>query len=139
MANQSGSGILQSAKGSPMNKQKPSKARRTGNGVAARGDETTSPAATLPQWRAHLAGYRDKRVLTFGSAKDLEAAIDLLWTEALRELPHDTADGKTLIIPAEAVPYFTKAGLRFTEKRLRSLRDLSPEEVAKLRRQRAAY
>jgi hypothetical protein len=92
--------------------------------------------AVVPEWKPNLDSYKEKRILTFYSEKDLESAIDLLWTEELRELPHDTPDGKSLIMPAEAVPYFTKAGLRFKDKKLGSLKELSPQEIAQLRQTR---
>jgi hypothetical protein len=73
-------------------------------------------------------------VLTFASAKDLEAAIDLLWTDDLRTLPHATPDGQSIVISSEAVEYFAQAGLKFTEKPLRSMPELSADEIGKLRR-----
>ncbi len=87
----------------------------------------------IPSWQPYLSQYNDLRVLTFKSAKDLDAAIDLLWTAELRTLPHDTPDGKSLVVPAEAVGSFTRAGLRFTEKRVLSVSDLSAEEIGRLR------
>jgi hypothetical protein len=89
-------------------------------------------------WKTHLDSYPDKRALTFTSAADLEKAIDLLWSEALRTLPHDTPDGKTLIVPAEAVEHFARAGLQFAAVPVRSLRDLAPEERNRLRSRRQA-
>jgi hypothetical protein len=62
------------------------------------------------------------------------AAIDLLWTEELRSLPHATPDGKSLVVPAEAVGYFARAGLRFTARKVLSINDLSAEEIRRLRR-----
>jgi hypothetical protein len=70
-----------------------------------------------PDWKPNLSQYSDQRILRFASEEDLDAAIDLLWTEPLRTLPHATPDGKALIIPSEAVPYFARAGLKFSEKR----------------------
>jgi hypothetical protein len=90
--------------------------------------------SSLPQWPPFLEFYRELVVLNFKLDKDLDAAIGLLWTDELRTLPHDTPDGKSIVIPAEAVPYFSRAGLKFTQYPLRSVGDLSPEEIAKLRR-----
>lgn len=88
----------------------------------------------IPDWKPFLSQYRDKRILRFETDKELEAGIELLWTDALRNLPHTTYDGKSIIIPAEAVEYFTMAGLKFTATKLRSIGDLTPEEIAKLRK-----
>jgi hypothetical protein len=90
--------------------------------------------ASAPRWFPHLDYYPEQSVLQFPSDTDLEAAIALLWSDGLRTLPHDTAGRKTLVIPTEAVPYFTQAGLRFTVKRLRHMSELSPEELKTLRR-----
>src|SRR5438876_11590285 len=90
-------------------------------------------ACALPSWQPHLSQYADQRILTFKSPKDLDAAIDLLWSDALRNMPHDTPDGKTLVVPAGAVDYFTRAGLRFTERKALTVSDLSAKEIRRLR------
>ena len=87
----------------------------------------------LPSWKPHLYYYPEQRILRFQSEADLGAAIELLWTEELRELPHATPDGQALVVPAEAVPYFTRAGLKFTSTRLTPKGELSPEEISQLR------
>jgi hypothetical protein len=87
-----------------------------------------------PRWFPHLDYYPEQSVLQFDDDADLDTAIDLLWSDELRTLPHDTAGRKTLIIPTEAVPYFSKAGLRFAVTRLRAMSELSPEELKTLRR-----
>jgi hypothetical protein len=120
----------------PMKKRNKDRTRHKADGAPVKIEQTATPE--VQRWLPNLSSYRDQRILTFASEKDWEAAIDLLWTDALRQLPHDTPDGKALIIPADALPYFTNAGLRFTEKRLRSLGELSPEELAIVRRDRAA-
>ena len=88
----------------------------------------------IPDWKPFLSQYRDKKILRFETDKELEAAIELLWTDALRNLPHTSYDGKSIIIPAEAVEYFTRAGLKFKATKLQSIGDLKPEEIAKLRK-----
>jgi hypothetical protein len=90
-------------------------------------------AGAMPSWQPYLSQYADQRILTFKSPKDLDAAIDLLWTAELRNLPHDTPDGKSLVVPAQAVGSFSRAGLRFTERSVLSVSDLSTEEIARLR------
>ena len=91
-----------------------------------------------PQWKSHLDYYREKRALTFKTEKDLDGALDLLWEE-LFELPHALAGGDTIIVPAEAVPYFKAKGLRFRNTRVRSAGELPPEEIARLRREQGPY
>jgi hypothetical protein len=100
------------------------------NKLAANGVQAPSP---VPAWQPHLSHYPDQRLLTFKSPKELDAAIDLLWTADLRNLPHDTPDGKSLVVPAEAVGYFARAGLRFTENTVLSISDLSEAEIRRLR------
>jgi hypothetical protein len=85
-------------------------------------------------WQPHLSQYAEQSILTFRSPKDLDAAIDLLWPEELRSLTHATLDGKSLVVPAEAVGCFARAGLRFTARKLLSISDLSAEEIRQLRR-----
>jgi hypothetical protein len=102
------------------------------------GEALKAPSPS-PLWRPHLDSYTEQSVLRFQSEEHLEKAIDLLWTDELRTLPHNTAGRKTLIIPAEAVEYFTRAGLTFTATRLRSVTELSPKEVKKLRREQGPY
>ncbi len=97
------------------------------------GNNRRAPGS-VPLWQPHLSQYADQRILTFRSPKDFDAAIDLLWTDELRNLPHDTPDGKSLVVPAEAVGYFARAGLRFTAKRVLTISDLSAEEIRRLRR-----
>jgi hypothetical protein len=82
----------------------------------------------------NLSQYTDLQVLSFKSAKDLDAAIDLLWTDELRNLPHDTPDGQSLVVPSEAVDYFARAGLRFKQQKVLAITDLSADEIRRLRR-----
>jgi hypothetical protein len=105
---------------------------KSGRGQSA--GNARQAARAIPSWQPHLSQYADQRILTFKSPKELDAAIDLLWTDELRNMPHDTPDGKALVVPAEAVAYFARAGLRFTEKKALSVSDLSAEEIRRLRR-----
>jgi hypothetical protein len=104
-----------------------SKSVKNGKAPAQRGEGT-------PQWKCHLDSYPDKRLLRFESKDDLHAAIDLLWTEPFRNLPHDTPDGRTLVVPAEAVEHFVRAGVKFQATKLRSISDLTPAEIERLGR-----
>jgi hypothetical protein len=96
--------------------------------------EKGKTSARLPDWKCHLDAYRDQQRMVFESERDLEAAIELLWTPELRTLPHDSPDGRSIIVPAEALEYFSRAGLKFTSHKMRSIGDLRPEEIARLRR-----
>jgi hypothetical protein len=78
--------------------------------------------------------HHEQSVLQFVDDAELERAIDLLSTDELRTLPHDTAGRKTLIVPTEAVPHFTQAGLQLTVTRLRHLSELTAAEIKTLRR-----
>ena len=103
--------------------------RTVNNGKAA-----ASAALPPTEWKASLNAYPEKQLLRFASKKDLHAAIDLLWTPAFQTLPHCTPDGRSIVVPAEAVEHLARAGLRFTATRLRSIGDLTPAEITKLRR-----
>jgi len=114
---------------SRLNQKKASNPRReqaTSNNLRA--------LCSAQSWLPHLSQYEDQRVLTFNSEKELEAAIDLLWTDNLRKLPHETPDGNSLVVPAEAIDYFRQAGLRFTDKRLRNVTELPADVVRRLRK-----
>ena len=95
---------------------------------AKKGQAPSRAEKNASEWKCHLDSYSDKRLLRFDSKDDLHAAIDLLWTEPFRNLPHDTPDGRTLVIPAEAVEHFARAGLKFEASKLRSICDLTPAE-----------
>ncbi|MCI0463275.1 MAG: hypothetical protein L0Z62_40530 [Gemmataceae bacterium] len=101
--------------------------------------EALGASCQAPIWNPHLNSYKEKSVLTFPSQEHLGKAIDLLWADELRTLPHSTVGRKTLIVPAEAVTYFTRAGLTFTATRLRSITELPAKEVKKLRREQGPY
>jgi hypothetical protein len=104
-------------------------ARALDNGEAA-----AQAALPVPEWKASLNAYPEKQLLRFASKKHLHAAIDLLWTAAFRTLPHCTPDGRSIVVPEEAVEPLARAGLKFTATRLRSISDLTPTEIRKLRR-----
>jgi hypothetical protein len=97
------------------------------------------PNGKLPDWKCHLGSYRELSALAFASDADIEAAIALLWTEELRTMPHDLADGMTIIVPKESVPWFVRAGLKFKIQKVGRQSDLSPEERAQLRREQGTY
>jgi hypothetical protein len=100
----------------------------------ARNGRAKPSAASVPDWKPHLNSYAEKTLLRFDNLADLHAAIELLWTDAFRTLPHDTPDGRSIVVPAEAVKHLANAGLRFTATRLRSISDLTHEEIERVRR-----
>src|SRR5438045_770102 len=95
---------------------------------------TNGKVTAVPDWKPYLSSYPNKLLLRFANKKDLHAAIDLLWTEPFRMLPHCTADGRSIVVPAEAVDHLARAGMKFTSAKLRSITDLTPTEIRKLRR-----
>ena len=88
-----------------------------------------------PRWKPLLSMYRPKelRSMTFEDDGESDAAIDLLWTDALRDMPWDIAFGDTLVVPAEGVRYFKNAGLKFVENELLTMGELTPEELEEYR------
>ena len=72
-----------------------------------------------PRWKYRFDDYRmsELAVLTFGTEKDLHAAIDLVWVGKLQGMPFNLVpDGESLAVPKKGVPYFTEAGIRFVQK-----------------------
>lgn len=92
-------------------------------------------ATGKPTWVRPLNACRSKIQLRFESDTELDKAIDLLWNDDLYDLPHDTPDGHSIVIPAEALEYFVRAKLKFSAKNLRSIDDLDATEIENLRKQ----
>jgi hypothetical protein len=84
--------------------------------------------------------YRPKelRSMTFEDDTESDAAIDLLWTDALRDMPWDIAFGDTLVVPAEGVRFFKDAGLRFVENDLLTKEELTAAEWEEYRNRRSS-
>ena len=71
-----------------------------------------------PRWKSKFDEYRtdELSVLTFGTRKDLHAAIDLVWVGKLQGMPFGVVpDGESMTVRKEGIPYFTKADIRFVE------------------------
>jgi hypothetical protein len=67
-------------------------------------------------WEARLACYSEKKAVRFGSKEERNKALGLLWKDSeMKGMPRDYVDGLTLIVPAEAVPIFSRKGLAFKE------------------------
>ena|SRR5579859_2238508 len=100
------------------------------NGDQPRGEQSS-------RWKPLLGMYRPKelRSMTFEDDAQGDAAIDLLWTDPLRDMPWDLAGGDSIIVPAEAVQFFREAGLKFIENELLTHDDLTAAELNELRKQ----
>jgi hypothetical protein len=80
-------------------------------------------------WKARLGMYRNQRALTFTQSDQLEKAVALFWSDELfMGMPRSYADGKTLVVPAEAVRLFKSQGLLFKEFEVISAGDLRMEQ-----------
>ncbi len=89
------------------------------------------------QWKPWLDAYRELRALHFHSREHFAAAAQLLWTGELCDLPYDLVGNHTILVPAEAVPYFR--GLDATETKVLQPREMSPEELSELRKEMGPY
>jgi hypothetical protein len=75
----------------------------------------------MPRWKPRLESYRasELSLLTFASDDDIDAAIEIVWVGELQRMPFNLApDGDSLVVPANSIPYFAKAGLRFDRKQV---------------------
>ena len=75
------------------------------------------------RWCRGLNSYLNKnlRALKFKSVKEIDRAIDLCWLDPeLFGLPREYADGKTMIVPEEAISIFKDRGLKFKASELES-------------------
>ena len=93
------------------------------------------------QWKCHLDSYAlsRQRALTFKDRDGIEAAIKLVWTDDLVEMPHALAGGFTMIVPADAVPFFERSGLEFENAEIHSITELSPKEQYELRKENGYF
>jgi hypothetical protein len=89
------------------------------------------------QWKPWLDSYQDLRALQFRTPEHFAAAAQLLWTGELRDLPYDLVGHRTIIVPAEAVPFFD--GLEATETEVLHPSDLPPQELSDLRKEQGPY
>ena len=90
-----------------------------------------------PRWHRSLRSYPQAalRAVRFRAVKDLDRAIELCWHDPdLLGVPRAIADGKTLIVPNEAVKYFKDQGLKFTVSTLLNREELTTAERAAMRR-----
>ena len=109
-----------------------------GMGSAFLADNKTKPMQDehpAPQWRQRLGYYKQKTALKFLAEAELDKALDLFWKDdELYGLPRDYADGRTIVVPTEAVALLRRKGLQFQEINVVSSGDLSPERERQLRK-----
>ncbi len=88
-------------------------------------------------WRPALSSYRNEEisVLTFESKQEAYRALDFRW-EKLFGMPHSLPGYNAVVVPADAVHYFSEAGLKFAESKLLTVTDLTPEELEEYRNRR---
>ncbi|MCI0639795.1 MAG: hypothetical protein L0Y72_24390 [Gemmataceae bacterium] len=89
------------------------------------------------QWKPWLDAYRELRALHFRTREGFAAAAKLLWSGELADLPYDLVGNHTILVPAEAVPYFR--GLDPTETEVLQPRDMPPTELAELRKEMGPF
>ena len=89
------------------------------------------------QWKPWLDSYQDLRALQFRTREHFATAAKLLWTGELRDLPYDLVGNHTIIVPAEAVPFFR--GLEVTETDVLHPGDMPPQELSELRKEQGPY
>jgi hypothetical protein len=103
------------------------------NGEAEHRDIHCAPV----QWKPWLDSYRDLRALQFSTREHFAAAAQLLWTGDLRDLPYDLVGNHTIVVPAEAVPFFR--GLDATETDVLHPGDMPAQELSDLRKEQGPY
>ena len=73
--------------------------------------------------------------MTFAPKDDAYTALDIVGKGALRGMPFGIPGSNSLIVPNDAVKYFSEAGLSFDENNLLTHDELSAEELNELRKQ----
>jgi hypothetical protein len=92
---------------------------------------------SAPLWKPFLSSYdtSERSVLTFENKQDAYTALDLVWKGHLRGVPFGIPGYNSLVVPKEAVPYFSGQGLKFEESKLLTHDELTAEELNELRKQ----
>lgn len=97
-------------------------------------------APTPTGWKENLHSYREKRALRFSTEKEADAAIDLIWKKKeLYGMPRAIVDADTIIVPAEAVPFFKESGLSFSASRVVPADELTADEITRLRQEQGIF
>ena len=100
--------------------------------------ETIPKISGIHQWKPSLSSYPNEEisVVTFETKQDLYKAMDFVWQNGLRGMPFGIPGYNSLVIPKEAVSYFSHAGFKFEETKLLTKDDLTPEELSEFRNRR---
>lgn len=87
------------------------------------------------KWKAFNSYQEDElRVLIFPTIEELEKCVALLWEEpALKGCPHDSGDGETLWVPADAASIIQARGIKVDVRRPVTHVEMPKEELARLR------
>jgi hypothetical protein len=88
-------------------------------------------------WRPFVRSYDDAElsVMAFATVEDVYSALDVIVKGALRGMPFGIPGYNSLVVPKDAVHYFTDAGLRFEESKLLRHDELTGEELDAMRKQ----
>jgi hypothetical protein len=84
-------------------------------------DRELMPTHPSP-WMQDLSSYHSLCALTFKTVEERDHAIEMTWDTAgpLFRLPYDVEDGTTLVVPQQAVDFYTRQGLNVIQKRFLS-------------------
>lgn len=89
------------------------------------------------RWHRSMGSYEDNelRAVRFKSVNQCRNAIRLIAQDRdLKGLPYDPVDGRTLVLPADAVSILRSKGLQFVASKLLDRNELKPSELAEMRR-----
>lgn len=93
---------------------------------------------SIPNWWSHPYGAyanAELRALRFQSVKEIDRAIGLLWSDPeLIGMPRHYGDGKTMIVPQEAIELLKRRRLKFRASELVDTNTLTPEQLIQRRR-----
>lgn len=85
-------------------------------------DDSVYQVQLISCWKSSINAYplHQRTQLHFACDDEAKRAIGLLWTDELRGCPHALTPDGDVIIPADAVPHFRKATLKFSEHQVES-------------------
>lgn len=91
---------------------------------------------SAPEWRASFNAYNPSELsaMVFDSIEEFDRAIELCWEDKrFKNMPRYSPDGMSLFVPNEAPSLFKAQGVKFREKKVRGMGDLSAETRDTLR------
>jgi hypothetical protein len=111
-----------------------------GAGTAQRVKFFGSQNANTPKasWKPNLSAYREKLAFKFSSQVDMNAFIDLVWSDQdLHGMPHVPVGDNTVIVPAVARTQITsRVSVKCSITSVLDPRTLAPYEFAELCKER---